>query len=249
MYTLQHQTTTGSTISQNAEETWRLELPPGTNQHYRWAQLDDYQQKKRQDFLWKAPFELKLKARVSENNIPGTWGFGLWNDPFSANLGIGGTARRLPALPNTIWFFYASPPNHLAFQDTHPAQGFLAATFASYSLPLSLMALGAPSLPLLFFPPFARILRRLISRFVQEDAALISSPYTEWHQYTINWLDQEVIFLVDNRVVFKTPIIPQCQMGLVIWIDNQYASFTPDGKLKFGTLAHSKPVWLEFKFL
>jgi len=31
-----------------------------------------------------------------------------------------------------------------------------------------------------------------------------------------------------------TPVSPRPPLGLVIWMDNQYAAFTPDGELKWG---------------
>jgi hypothetical protein len=34
-------------------------------------------------------------------------------------------------------------------------------------------------------------------------------------------------------------------MGLVLWIDNQYAAFPPDGKLRAGTLPALEEAWLE----
>jgi hypothetical protein len=52
---------------------------------------------------------------------------------------------RLPALPNTAWFFFASPPNYLSLRDDLPAQGALAAVFRSPRLPASLLVLGAAS--------------------------------------------------------------------------------------------------------
>jgi hypothetical protein len=41
--------------------------------------------------------------------------------------------------------------------------------------------------------------------------------------------------------------VPQSRLGLVIWIDNQYAAFPPDGKLGFGTLPNASVTTLEVK--
>jgi len=57
------------------------------------------------------PCTFSLHARLSGTDLPGTWGFGLWNDPFGLSLGFGGQAARLPALPQAAWFMHASPPN------------------------------------------------------------------------------------------------------------------------------------------
>jgi len=224
-------------------------IPSGPAGRYRWAQLDDYLNRSRRDFGWTAPFELCLKARVSARALPGTWGFGLWNDPFNASLGIGGTARRLPALPNTAWFFYASPPNHLSFRDTHPAQGLLAATFRSPLWPAWLLAPAVLALPLAAWNPTARLLRRAASRLIQEDAIRLDLDPTAWHSYHMAWEGERVRFAVDGVPVFETPVSPRGRLGMVIWIDNQYAAFPPDGRLKFGTLACGEEAWLECQFV
>lgn len=127
--------TAGAAVTEISPESWRLSLPEGKAGVYRWAQLDDYLHLDRSAFLWRSPVKLTVSARVLTAHVPGTWGFGFWNDPFSISAGIGGTCRRLPALPNCAWFFYASPDNYLALHDTHPAQGFLAATFSSPLIP------------------------------------------------------------------------------------------------------------------
>ncbi|MDZ4158214.1 MAG: hypothetical protein U1B80_00340, partial [Anaerolineaceae bacterium] len=122
--------TQGSSVEPAGENGWRLQTPEGTAQHYRWAQLDDYLNRSRAAFYWKPPFRLQLRARVSTLDLPGTWGFGFWNDPFNISLGLGGAARRLPALPNAAWFFHASPPNYLSLREDRPAQGLLGAAFS-----------------------------------------------------------------------------------------------------------------------
>lgn len=227
-----------------ASGQWRLQIPGGPGGRYRLAQLDDYGGLARSQFYWQPPMHLELRARVSDADLPGTWGFGLWNDPFTASLGLQGTARRLPALPETTWFFYASPPNHLAVHDTHPAQGFLAATFTSRRIPSWLLATGIPALPLLAWPVTARFLRRLARRFVTEDAAQLTVDPTQWHDYRLEWRADVAHFTVDDETCFTTAVAPRGPLGLVLWIDNQYAAFPPDGRLRFGTLAN-EPAWLE----
>lgn len=242
---LESHATPGADVSLLGPGHWRLSIPAGPAGRYRYAQLDDYQRHTRSAFRWQPPLRLSLRARVPHAALPGTWGFGLWNDPFSASLGLGGTARHLPALPNAAWFFYASPPNYLAVWDNHPAQGFLAATFSAPHVPLPLMALGLPALPALAWPPTARRLRRLARRLIREDAASIEVETAEWHNYTLEWLADHVRFLVDERSCFETAVAPRPRLGLVLWIDNQYAAFSPQGRLRFGKLANDEPAWLE----
>src|SRR6476660_537047 len=94
-----------------------LSIPAGQANQYRLAQLDDYAQLPRGELPLESPIEMSLFARVSSNSIPGTWGFGLWNDPFGFALGFGGYPRRLPALPNAVWFFGASAESYLSFRE------------------------------------------------------------------------------------------------------------------------------------
>jgi len=54
-------------------------------------------------------------------------------------------------------------------------------------------------------------------------------------------------FKVDDLPVFETRVSPHPPLGLVIWIDNQYAAFTPEGKIGFGVLENPEPAWLEIK--
>jgi hypothetical protein len=222
-----------------------LSCPAGPAGRYRWAQLDDYMPLRRADFRWRAPLSLEVRARVSVPDLPGTWGFGLWNDPFSATLGLGGMGRRWPTLPNAAWFFYASPPNHLAFRDDHPAHGLLAATFSAPAIPAPLVALGLPALPLLAWPPTARILRRLAGRVIREAAVAVTLDPTDWHLYRLEWRADAARFLVDGQVWLETPVSPRPPLGLVIWIDNQHAAFPPDGRLRMGTLPNPEPAWLK----
>jgi hypothetical protein len=113
------------------EGHWHLEIPASSKRGYHLAQLDDHGSFRRGDFRWKPPLTLRLQARVSAQELPGTWGFGFWNDPFSFLIGAQGMVPRLPALPDAAWLFYASPQNYLSFRDDLPAYGFLAATFRS----------------------------------------------------------------------------------------------------------------------
>jgi len=237
--------TSGSTVEPLGHNHWLLTIPAGPAGRYRWAQLDDYMQLNRNKFLWQPPIKLSLRARLSAPDLPGTWGFGFWNDPFNASLGIGGAARRTPALPDTAWFFYGSPSNYLAFRDDHPAHGLLAATFASTAIPPLLLALALPLVPLLAWPRSALLLRRWARAFIREDATRLELDVTAWHAYELELTQAHVRFALDGQPVFKTAVAPKSRQGFVLWIDNQYAAFPPDGRLRFGTLQNPQPAWLE----
>jgi hypothetical protein len=107
------------------------------------------------------------------------------------------------------------------------------------------MAPGGLAAPLLLLPPAARLLRRLARSFINEDAALVPGNPLQWRQYEIEWREGEVRLLVDGASVFATPVSPRGRLGLVIWIDNQYAAFPPSGKLRVGTSPNPTPAVLE----
>lgn len=222
-----------------------MEIPAGPEGVYRLAQLDDHMDQPRSAFPWQPPLRLELRARVSAEGLPGTWGFGLWNDPFSAGFGVSGMARQLPLLPNTAWFFYAGQPNYLALRDDHPAQGFLAAVFNAPKIPSLALAPGAIALPLLAAPPAARLLRRAARVLIREDAALVPAGAADWRAYRIDWRAEGVRFVVDDQEIFVTPHSPRGPLGLVIWLDNQYAAFPPSGRLRLGTSANPEGAWLD----
>ena len=151
-------------------DIWKLKIPPGPKGNYRLAQLDDNTARSRDHFCWQSPVTLSLRARVSALDLPGTWGFGFWNDPFSFSLGLGGGTRRFPALPNAAWFFFASPQNYLSFRNDLPANGFISQTFHSPRFPTPLLALGAMGFPVLLWPWLARKLRSSLGCIVVEDS-------------------------------------------------------------------------------
>lgn len=188
---------------------------------------------------------LAMRARASDANIPGTWGFGLWNDPFSMGVLTGKGPLRLPALPNTAWFFFASHPNYLSLRDDLPAQGGLAATFQSPTWANALLPFGIFLLPLMIMPPAARILRRIGRRIVRQAAVKLPTDPTEWHSYNLEWKIGRVSFQIDGSTILETEVTPCSRLGLVIWIDNQYLSFAPNGRLRYGMLASSEQNWIE----
>ena len=241
-----------------------LSIPAGKADQYRLAQLDDYAQLKRNRFPLHTPKSLSLLARTSSGSIPGTWGFGFWNDPFGLSLGFGGNPFRLPVLPNAAWFFSASDENYLSFQDPLSipggeiaANGFLAQTFRSPKFDLRLILAG------LALPFSRKTTRRWLGKVIAEEGVQLwhsvarrrsqerahSVDPTQWHRYQIDWREKRVSFQVDDVSVLETPVSPHPPLGLVIWIDNQYAAFTPEGKIGFGVLENPEPAWLEIKDL
>ncbi len=244
---------------------YRLFIPSGTAEKYRFAQLDDYAQTSRRRFRHRFPLRVSLLARTSSESIAGTWGFGLWNDPFGLSLGFGGNPFRLPALPNAVWFFGASKENYLSFGglDTAsptrpPVNGFMAQTFRSPKFHPLLIPAG------IAFPFSRKATRRFLGAIIEEDEIDLSRGDPSgsaqdldeswrvvpsvWHKYSLTWEEKRVSFEVDNNQVFESSVIPNPPLGLVIWIDNQYAAFSPDGKIAMGVLENAE-AWLEIKDL
>jgi hypothetical protein len=218
-----------------------LNVPAGDASSYRFAQIDDYFGLGRRQFPHRSG-TLSLQARASGTSLPGTWGFGFWNDPFGASLGFGGNRFQLPALPNAIWFFHASQENHLSFQNDKPASGFIAQVFRAPRFHPALLPAG------LVFPISRKTTRNLLGKVIAEDAHAVSVDVTQWHSYRLEWNETRSTFWVDDALVFESPVSPNAPLGLVIWIDNQYASFRPDGTAAFGLL-ESSAAWLEIKEL
>jgi hypothetical protein len=206
---------------------------------------DDYRRLPRRRFPGQPPFRLSLRARASAAELPGTWGFGLWNDPFGLSLGLGGAAQRFPALPNAAWFFHAAPPNYLSFRNDLPAQGFLAATFRAPRLPAPLLALGSPVMALGVVPLAAQLLRGLLRQLIRQAAAQVETDVTAWHTYTLDWQAGQAVLSVDGQAVLTTPVTPLGPLSLVLWIDNQYAALPRRGIMSYGCLANPEPGWIE----
>jgi hypothetical protein len=221
------------------ENGWKLEIQKVKYSGYQDAQLDDYGLLPRRQFPHQS-LSLTLHARSSSISATGTWGFGLWNDPFGLSLGFGGKPFRLPALPNAVWFFYASQANYLSFTDGKPAQGFLAQTFRSPRFHPLLLLAG------LVFPFSGKTTRTLFSKVVEEDSAALRVDVTQWHRYRLEWGAKHTAWYIDDTLVFKSLVSPHPPLGFIVWIDNQYAAFTPEGKIAFGVLEGSAE-WLEIE--
>lgn len=227
----------------------RLEIPSGPAGQYRLAQLDDYQGLYRASFPWEPPAQVTLKARASSDLIPGTWGFGFWNDPFEIGVSRGGAPTRLPALPNAAWFFFASPPNYLSLDNRLPGNGMLAAAYNAPLWPAWALTPGLLLLPLLLLPPSARVLRCAASRIVRQDAIQLFHDVTRWHTYSLDWEHERVVFSLDGVRTLETPISPRGRLGFVLWVDNQFIAFPPKSQPRYGTLKNPDPCWIEVQGL
>jgi hypothetical protein len=78
----------------------------------------------------------------------------------------------------------------------------------------------------------------MLGRIIQEDSALVELDVTQWQNYELEWGVEGTKFRANNKIVLASPISPKPPLGVVIWMDNQYAAFTPGGKLGIGVLDH-----------
>jgi hypothetical protein len=234
--------TSAATVQPTPGGGFLLTLPEGDSSRYVLAQLDDYMDLPRGRFAWTPPTTLRLHARLTATRYAGTWGFGFWNDPFSASLGVGGAARRLPVLPNAAWFFFASPENHLALDDGLPGHGLLAQALSSPRIPPVLLGPGLLAAPFLLVPKASRSRRRIAASIIRSDAKKLELDYSEWQEYQLEWGPGRVLFAVGGQTLFASDVSPSGPLGLVIWLDNQFAAWRPDGGITAGRLANEAAV-------
>jgi len=237
-----------------AGERLRLTLPPTSDRVYANAQLDDYHHPTRADLEGRgaklahladfSPRRLTLRARASHLNPAGTLGFGFWNDPFSLSGSV-------LSAPNSVWFFYASPPSDMALVENVPGWGWKAATLKAghpprlFFIPAALAAIALTRLPGLGRPVMATA-RRLVQA---HESLLDDVRLTDWHTYELEWQTNWAIFRVDGVERLRSPAPPTGPLGFVLWMDNQYAIASRAGKFSFGLCPVPEEQWLEVEGL
>jgi hypothetical protein len=231
---------TGEILSEDG--CWTLTLPRADRNHYSDAQLQDYAGLARRDFPWRPPLAFAIRARLSPQTR-GTAGFGFWNNPLAPLGGI-------PALPQAAWFLWASPPSAMELAQGIPGSGWKAATIDACRPAALRWAPLAPAVLLACRHPGVR--RRLwprVQRALAVDERVLRHDPDEWHTYEIIWLRDRVIFGVDGRRVLVSRDAPRGPLGLVIWIDNQWARVTPAGSIGWGLLDTEAPQSLQWSDL
>jgi hypothetical protein len=228
----------------------RLVVPPIDAPHYTNAQLDDYhtepagQRPRRRPFSSAPPVRLALRARASHAAPRGTLGFGFWNEPFSVTGPVLGS-------PSVAWFFYASPPTDMALVPGVPGHGWKAATLNMGRWPGLLLAPAAlAAIGLTKIPGLGRPILNLARRFTRaQEAPLADVALNEWHRYALDWQREAAVFRVDGVERLRAVTPPRGPLGFVLWIDNQYAVASLEGRFGFGVLALPQAQWLEVEGL
>jgi hypothetical protein len=218
----------------------RLVLENTSDTEYSNAQIDDYLQREAPNFNWRPPLRLTVRAWVSHeaDQLKGTAGFGFWTQPLMPG-------RRLPILPATVWFFFASAQTNMAFARDVPGYGWKAATLDATRLPFLLLLPTAPlGFLLMRVPALYRLLWPIAQRAIGVSEALVPVMLTEPHTYRIDWLPGSIHFFVDDRMLHQAPFSPRGPLGFVAWLDNRYAILTPQGQTGRGLIAIKGRQWL-----
>jgi hypothetical protein len=130
----------------------------------------------------------------------------------------------------------ASEPNYLSIHDNAAGQGNLAGVFRSPHIPGMALAPTLVGFPLLFIPVISRMIRKWAGTIIKQEAMNFPCDFRDWHRYQIVWNESQVCFSVDDQSVLHTQLTPNGPLGMVIWIDNQYALWTKEGRIGMGTL-------------
>jgi hypothetical protein len=238
----------GGNVSRQ-EKAVKLAIPAKLD-GYADAQLDDHRSLPRRRFPWRPPLRLALRARASGVDLPGTLGFGFWNDPFSLSLGQAGAGRRLPAVPQALWFFYASCRSDIAMAAGLPGNGWKAASLnprpLADLLALPALAVGVALSQLSLIRPS---LMRLAQSIGGACEAVLPARIDQWHDYSIEWHRGFADFAVDGKGVLRAEDPPRAALGFVAWIDNQFATASPKSRFSFGVEKTHQPQWLEIRDL
>lgn len=235
----------GGRVRRVGEAGWRLSIPSLSARRYADAQLDDYGRIARHKLPDSPPVTLRLRARASHAQPIGTLGFGFWNNPFTL------TGGGVLAAPNTVWFFHASPPSDMALAEGVRGWGWKAATLNAGRYPALLIAPAAlAAIALTRLPGLGAPVMAAARRFVRAHEALLDDvALTDWHTYEIDWRETEAVFRVDGAERLRSPAPPRGPLGLVMWIDNQYAIASRAGRFGFGLCEVKEEQWLEVEGL
>jgi hypothetical protein len=205
------------------------------------AQIDDYGDA-HSGYIRRPGATLSLRARFSHtaDALCGTAGFGFWNAPY------GDPTRRRLALPQAVWFFFASPPSDLPFAPGSPGQGWFAGTIdAKNPVALALIPLAPVVLALNQVAALRRRLWPIIRRRLGIYSIPLTSDMRQWSDYRLEWRATGCRFAVDGRIVLETPQAPRGPLGFVCWLDNQYLILMPRGRFRAGTLRLAEAQWME----
>lgn len=126
-----------------------------------------------------------------------------------------------------------------------PGHGWKVATLdAGRPLALALLPLAPFGFLLMRVPALYRRLWPVAQRAIGVSEALLPVDLSEPHTYSLDWLPDGVTFRVDRQIVHEATASPRGPLGLIAWMDNQYAIITPQGRIGFGVTPIPREQWL-----
>ena len=115
---------------------------------------------------------------------------------------------------------------------------------AALLLPAALGALALAQIP----GPRRWVMTRAL-RAAQAKETRLDASLDEWHEYGLRWMPRMAEVQVDGRQALTVEDPPRSPLGLVIWIDNQYAIASPENGFRFGIVPTAQEQWLEIEGL
>jgi hypothetical protein len=193
---------------------------------------------------------MSVEARASHDAPVGTLGFGFWNDPFSTGFGEAGAGNLLPAPPRAAWFFYNSPHGALQLGPGAGSSGWRAMCLSLPGLagPFFL-PLAAAGLALTCLPGMRTWVIQTAWKWMNLKEEWISDPLSAWHTYELIWERDFTEFRINGKTILRSTFSPSGPLGFIAWIDNQFATFTPTERVRFGIIPTETAQWLELKDL
>jgi hypothetical protein len=233
--------TVGTGTLRLGDHVLRCAINPASDKRYSDSQITDYYGLPRKSFPWNPPLRLTVRAWASHstNDLKGTAGFGLWNEPFVP------AGFQIPRLPRAVWFFFGSAPHNMALAKGVPGHGWKAATLdLSRRLGLTMMPLAPLGFLLMRIPQLYRTLWPIGQRAIGVSERILPVDLVEPHTYELEWRKASVTFCLDGEQILVTPTAPRGPLGFIAWIDNQYAVVTPQGRFRWGLLPTTDQQWL-----
>ncbi|MEO8606301.1 MAG: hypothetical protein ABI690_00340 [Chloroflexota bacterium] len=223
----------GKGLVEQSARALQLTVPPTSNQVYSDAQLTDYAGKS--GFVWRPPLRMTVRATMSAD-LKGTAGFGFWNHPFVPG-------EKGFRLPQATWFFFSAPPSDMALAKGVPGPGWKAATINATRWQFLAMLPTAPiGLLLMRVPALYQRLWPIGQQAIGVSEQLLDSQLLlDMRTYILEWHPNKILFLVDDRLVHQAAVRLNGPLGFIIWVDNQYAVVTPQGKIGFGLVDIKNP--------
>jgi hypothetical protein len=86
---------------------------------------------------------------------------------------------------------------------------------------------------------------RQARRFYRAEECRLAIDPSEWHDYAIEWAVSAVRFFVDGMEALRSEHPPTPPLGLVLWIDNQFAVASAEKGFGFGILPLGREQTLE----